>query len=160
MKHEQNKPNDPNEENKESEEESESLDQKLPAKTDSDKPDVLKEQTSGVHLSSLSASIQQSPLPPADMFREYERTLPGSGDRILGMAEKEQNYRINWENEVLKLSASADKRGQWFSFIIAIFCIGVSAFLATYNDQRLVPSILIGVGASTLVWLFIQKKRT
>ena len=151
MKHEQNKHNDVDEGIK-------SANQKLQSKTDSADPDVLKEQTSGVHLSSLSASIQQSPLPPADMFREYEMTLPGSGDRILSMAEKEQNYRINWDNESLKISASIDKRGQCFAFIIAIFCIGVSTFLA-YNEQRLVPSILIGAGASTLVWQFIQKKR-
>ena len=154
MKREQSNPNDPKEEKKETE----SANQKLQTKTDSVEPDVLKKQIEDVHVSRVSASIQQGPLPDADMFRGYEDVLPGSGDRILGMAEKEQSHRINWENESLKLSASEDKRGQWFGFIIAIFCIGVSAFLA-HNGQRLVPSILIGAGASTLVWQFIQKKR-
>lgn len=33
------------------------------------------------------------PLPHPDSFAGYENTLPGAADRILSMAEKEQNHR-------------------------------------------------------------------
>ena len=146
MKHEQNKPNNSDDEKKESEEESESPNQKLQDKTDSSKSGIL-----------IGSASFQGPLPPPGMYRGYEDVLPGSADRILTIFEKEQNHRINWENESLKVSANEAKRGQLFGFIIAMFCISISAFLA-YGGQRLVPSILIGAGASTLVWQFIQKK--
>ena len=33
------------------------------------------------------------PLPPPSMFKDYENVLPGSADRILALAEKEQDLR-------------------------------------------------------------------
>jgi uncharacterized membrane protein len=44
-----------------------------------------------------STAIHRGPLPPPDQFKDYEAILPGSADRILKMAEKEQDHRHAWE---------------------------------------------------------------
>ena len=38
-------------------------------------------------------SFFSGPLPPPELFKQYEEILPGSANRILKMAEKEQNIR-------------------------------------------------------------------
>ncbi|MDO0950179.1 DUF2335 domain-containing protein [Mammaliicoccus sciuri] len=56
-------------------------------------------------------SITKSgPLPDADEFDRYEKALPGAGDRILQMAEKEQEHRIElMKQEQTKYYKSNDK---------------------------------------------------
>jgi uncharacterized membrane protein len=47
--------------------------------------------------------MQQGPLPISKEFDGYEKVLPGSAARILAMAEKEQESRINIANQAIKL---------------------------------------------------------
>ncbi len=46
----------------------------------------------------VEAAVFQGALPPPSMFGQYDQVLPGSADRIMAMAEKEQAHRIAWEN--------------------------------------------------------------
>ena len=39
-------------------------------------------------------SVYSGPLPPAEQFAAYESILPGSAERILQMAEKQQSHRM------------------------------------------------------------------
>ena len=48
----------------------------------------------------LSAQYS-GPLPLPSSFREYDKVLPGSADRILKMAENEQNGRREWDKKRL-----------------------------------------------------------
>ena len=43
----------------------------------------------------------EGPLPPAEEFARYNEIVPGAGDRILGMAEKEQKIRAEAQKKVL-----------------------------------------------------------
>lgn len=54
--------------------------------------DALPEQ---VRSSVVEAASFSGPLPPPSMYGEYERVLPGSADRIMGMTEREQAHRIS-----------------------------------------------------------------
>ena len=59
--------------------------------------DKLPELPEHVRVSVAEAMSFVGPLPPPTMYREYENALAGSAERILVMAEKEQNHRIAWE---------------------------------------------------------------
>lgn len=117
----------------------------------------IEKQSKEVHLLSESASFQ-GPLPPPAMYGEYEKVHPGIAKGLFDMAKEEQNHRIEWENTVLRATVKETTRGQWFGFIIAIFCIGVSGSLAL-GGHRLVPSLIAGTCACALVWQFVQKKK-
>ena len=56
--------------------------------------DMLPELPEGVRVSVAEAMSFVGPLPPPTMYREYENVHAGSAERILAMAEKEQNHRI------------------------------------------------------------------
>lgn len=66
------------------------------------------------------------PLPLASEFDAYERTFPGSAERILTMAEKEQDRRITWDKEALGAEIKDRKRGHYLAFILALFMTGTS----------------------------------
>lgn len=76
------------------------------------------------------------PLPPPEVFQQYDAIAPGATNRILAMAENRQQHRIDMEkaasareDKILASDVSQSKRGLWFAFISALFVIGSGAFL-------------------------------
>lgn len=62
----------------------------LPSERD---PDDVSTESQAVGLAAITAATHIGPLPtPAD-FREHDAVVPGAADRILTMAEKEQDIR-------------------------------------------------------------------
>ena len=84
------------------------------------------------------------------MYRECESALLGSAERILPMAEKEQDRLIAWETTALSTSRQETKRGQWLGFTIAVVCLGAGIFLAV-SGHEVVAAIALGAGAVGLV---------
>lgn len=81
----------------------------------------------------------QGPLPPPVLFKGYEEILPGAAERILQLAEREQEHRQGWEMSVMDAQRSNNRRGQWLGFGIAAMGI-VSAVICALLDK---PSIAI-----------------
>ena len=98
------------------------------------------------------------PLPPASMFGEYDRVVPGSAERILRMAEREQAHRIDWETKALAGEIRQEQHGQWFGLLIAVLCICGAVYLAV-NGQAVIAGILAGTTALGLVGRFIQSPK-
>ena len=59
------------------------------------------------------------PLPPPDMFRQYDQVLPGSADRILSLAENEQSIRKQESIRILKNDATRI----WGSILVSLALI-------------------------------------
>lgn len=106
----------------------------------------------------LRAASFSGPLPPSQMYREYEDVVPGSGERILKMAEDQQAHRIQWERTAISEESRATTRGQWFGFIVALACIGSAVYLAV-SGEAWVAGILGGVGGIGLVGHFVNSLR-
>ena len=119
--------------------------------------DKLPELPERVRVSVAEAMSFVGPLPPPTMYREYENVHAGSAERILAMAEKEQNHRIAWENEALNASGQETKRGQWLGFTIAAGCIGAATFLAVSGHEVVAAIMALGAGAVGLVGHFLKK---
>ena len=71
--------------------------------------EVLDKLPEHVRVAAVEAASFSGPLPPPSIYGEYERTLPGSAERILVMAEKEQNHRTEWEKTAFDTSAQEAK---------------------------------------------------
>ena len=91
------------------------------------------------------------------MYRGYEEVNPGSADRILRMAENEQEHRTAWEQKALKLNGLNAVAGQYIGLVIALACIGCATYLAL-NDKTVVAVILGGVSVTTLVGHFLKNR--
>lgn len=81
------------------------------------------------------------PLPAPEDIAKYEKTLPGSAERILSMAEKQQEHRMESERKIIDYKTGVGKRGQWLGFILVILCIAASVALGFLGHDWLAGCI-------------------
>lgn len=110
-----------------------------------------------VRISVVEAASFSGPLPPPTMLRDYERVHSGSAERILAMAEKEQEHRISWEENALSASTRDSKLGQQLGFWLALFCVGGGIYLAL-EGHTIVAIALIAVSALGLAGRFLESR--
>jgi len=104
----------------------------------------------------------QGPIPSPEMFAEYERALPGSADRILGMAEAQSKHRMQMESQVVVGNLKSQNVGQWMAFVVVLGGMGLGAWFITHGyDTAGFTAMLTPLGgvAGIFVWgRFRQEK--
>lgn len=120
-------------------------------------PERIREAANVVH----ALMIQQShsgPLPSSREFRGYEIVLPGSANRLLEMAEREQQHRHSLEAVVIHKEATMKGRGQWFALVALILMLSVVGMMAYWGHP--VPAATLGTGVVIgVVALFLGQRR-
>jgi uncharacterized membrane protein len=76
--------------------------------------------------------MYRSPLPPAEELAAYERAYPGIADRIIAMAERDQQAEIQEVRFQQRAKLTVDMFGQLF-----LFGLVASAVLLALNDKPL-----------------------
>ena len=119
-------------------------------------PNEQKEKASAI-ISVVRESMVafSGPIPPPEQFGQYERILPGSADRILRMAEKQQDHRMEIEKEAVTKNLNHNKRGQSFGFIAMLLMLALSV-LFVFNGMKVWAGIIGSVTIGTLVALFLS----
>jgi len=106
--------------------------------------------------------IHSSPLPsPADVER-YESILPGSFDRILTMAEKQQEHRIATERIAAESRSRAMLMAQPFTLLLVILLLAVSVifmFNGLYGWAGAIACITVVVVVSIVIESIFSKRR-
>lgn len=97
------------------------------------------------------------PLPPPDMLRDYQDSLPGlnAADRIITMAEKQMNQRHIMERRILW----SEITGTVFAGLIAIGGLIAGTFLIN-NDKSVsgLITMLTPLGAICGAFVYNKKK--
>jgi uncharacterized membrane protein len=124
----------------------------------------------------MLATIQQicikarsGPLPSPEDYGKYDAACPGSANRIMVMAEKEQQHRHHCEKAVVAIQ-SVDipagrverKRGQILAFGVCIVSILAGAGIVAFSPAAIaqIGGIVFGVSALTgIVIAFMTGKR-
>lgn len=101
----------------------------------------------------------QGPLPPPAALESFERVIPGSADRILTMAEKEQGARIAHEKTALDASVLQLKRGQIYGVLILLAAIGGAILTAYFGAPWQVPCAIVGLPVISAVIVLITGRR-
>ena len=99
------------------------------------------------------------PIPPPEIFAGYDKALPNGADRVMKMAEREQEHRHKMEDTIVGKESFEKRAGLVFAFTLAAFTLGVSAYLLIFTDKSgpgLTLFILEFVG---LAWAFLGAKR-
>lgn len=105
----------------------------------------------------LIARSYQGPIPPPEMLAAYNEVLPDGAERILKMAEKQSNHRMELEKTAITRQLNQSGRGQIFGFIIAVIAICISAWLAV-QGFTVVASVIGGTTVVSLVGAFVYGK--
>ncbi len=91
----------------------------------------------------------KGPIPPPEAFGQYEQIVPGAGDRILAMAEREQAQRHEFTMKEVTNTGRRDTLGIGALVLITIVVCAAAAFFA-YMEQPLFGFLSIG-GAIALI---------
>ena len=89
------------------------------------------------------------PLPSPQVLREYNAIVPDSADRIIKMAEKQEDHRISIESKVVDSNIRNEKLGVLSGFIIGLSGLVCATLCALYGHDWVAAVI----GGSTLVSL-------
>jgi uncharacterized membrane protein len=94
--------------------------------------------------------LWQGPLPPPESLGHYEQVLPGSADRILGMAEasiEQEHAQFMAQTRVID---NAHRRGAWLaSGLLALF-LGAGTVSAFYGHTAFACAC-VGTGAVSII---------
>ena len=83
-------------------------------------------------VSVAAAQIEKSfsgPLPPPEILVRYNEAVPNGAERIIVMAEKQSDHRMQLENQVVRADIQRSNLGLAAGLIIALAFLGVSYLL-------------------------------
>jgi uncharacterized membrane protein len=110
---------------------------------------------SGRIMASITRSVYKSPLPPPEILKGYDLVSPGLAERIVGMAERQSQHRMELEKTVV----IGDYKKSWVGLILG-FVVACGVFYGSYDlvkkGHDTAGTILGGSALATLVSIFVR----
>lgn len=108
---------------------------------------------------STNVSISSGPLPTPDVLKEYDVALPGAAERIMIMAEKEQEHRHNFDNKCRETDSRDSLLGIVFALILGLGTMVAGAFIALKipSAAGAISGTIMGIsGIASIVATFLK----
>lgn len=133
-------------------------------------PDIVFEGVPEEHKSSAEKVVQRfaslihyqeqfsGPIPPPKILKGYEDITSGSANRIISMAEKEQEHRHSMEKSMLNSGNRREELGLWFGFVLAM-TLGLGGIYLISIGRPVEGFVAIIAEITTLVGAFILAQR-
>lgn len=113
----------------------------------------------------------EGPLPHPEILKQYDATVPGLAERIVAMAEKEQEARLEIAKEDAKQksrlidvadntqkdNAKAMLQGQKIGLAISVLCTLFAAYFAWLTRDWKVPAVFLAVPTGSFIASFMPK---
>jgi uncharacterized membrane protein len=111
-------------------------------------------------LAQATQTQWSGPLPPPEVLQKFDTVIVGGAERILRMAENEQQHRITQESVGLQAAIQSDKIGKYLGFGIAVAAIFGAVAVVYVHGAWQVSVALVGVPVLTVAYALIagQKK--
>jgi uncharacterized membrane protein len=114
-----------------------------------------------------SASFRHvGPLPPPELIEKYASQISDAGERLMVMAEKEQQFRHEHETYLVKAldresreNSKAKRRGEFIALFIFIVCTALGTYLLINGHSAIIAGSLLGAPLLTALGSFIYKLR-
>lgn len=132
---------------------------------DSETPDAigLSESGAGEIVQVSTGMMHSGPLPHPNILRGYEDILPGSAERILQMAEKEQIHRFDLDFKFHKTDSRDSLLGIACATVLGVLTLtsGVCIVKIAPSTSGIVIGGLLGAsGLAAIVGTFIRGTKT
>ncbi len=109
-------------------------------------------------IGQASMQVWQGQFPPPQAIESYERTLPGCFDRMMKMAERQQEIQADQATNALKFTSNDTRRGHWLGFSgLAIAMI--FAFLCFWKGLVAGGVAFLGVPVFTVIKSLIDSAK-
>ncbi len=103
----------------------------------------------------VQGTVFQGPLPPPEILAGYDSVLPGAADRIITMAEKNQEHRHRLEAKVIPAGIKSERLGQILGFVLYLATIASGTYLVGQGRDT---AGIVEMLASTTVFAGIYVK--
>jgi uncharacterized membrane protein len=98
----------------------------------------------------LVGALYAGPIPPPSMLAEYNKAIPGLGDRIVGWVEKQSEHRRSLEDIRTRGAEDRMKRGQMLASAVAVTGVVVAGITAIFGNPWAAGMIaIVSVGGPT-----------
>lgn len=95
------------------------------------------------------------------MLARYEDLIPGSAERIIGMAERQSAHRQELEKQVVGGGVSAEQRGQWMGFVVAMSALGGGFWLISQGQPAWgIALVVADLAAFAGVFVYGRRSQT
>lgn len=91
-------------------------------------------------------------------MKQYDETVAGGAERIMRMAEKEQEHRIFSEQYSLRKSNALLTRGQIFGFVIVLLLMALGTVFAFFGFEAIAAVIFSATTISLAVIFVLGRK--
>lgn len=96
----------------------------------------------------------QGPLPTSNEFAGYEEAVPGTGARIMGLAEREAEFRQKLDERTTDAAIKMGYRGQWFAAILSLASLGVIFYgIHMAYPLAFIPGALMGFSGLASIFM-------
>lgn len=99
-------------------------------------------------------------LPSADVLAAYDQVMPGSAARLIGMFEREQAHRHQWEERALRVHQVSTILGQLLGFFVAVAIFGSATIIGMHGNASVAALIWVFgmaiVTMAALVWWYAK----
>ena len=126
--------------------------------------DVVSQKQREVIVSRMASFMIQEqfsgPIPHPRHFEKYDAILPGAGDRILSMAEKQQAHMIDMDQRVLDAEKSDRRTGMvlgWLGLLALVACAFLSALL---TESEVIPGLFLTTAAIGAISTFVNGRKS
>jgi len=106
----------------------------------------------------MAQQIHSGPLPAPQTLEAYAKIIPNGAERIMAMAEKEQEFRHELTKTINTRNINIESRGQIFGFILSVIIIGSGVYL-TATDKQTTGLVAVIGGIAILVGAFYYSKK-
>lgn len=103
------------------------------------------------------SSSFKGPLPPPEILEGYEGILPGASERIIKMAEKQQDHRMFIEKTIVERQTKQSGHGQTWGGVLAVL-FGVIALVLGYNGHDVLAGVIATTTIVGLATIFVLRK--
>jgi uncharacterized membrane protein len=106
-------------------------------------------------FASQTTTAWSGPIPPPSAMEGYERAMPGSVDRIIGMAERQASHRQSIEAKVVEGNVLAQRTGQVIAgSLLALIVIGSFVCVLLGHSGFGIASLVGALGVAGGTYLY------
>jgi uncharacterized membrane protein len=101
------------------------------------------------------------PLPPPSMLVEYNGAVQGGAERIMVMAEKQQEHRHQIESRVVWSNTTDQRIGLILGFIVMMSVAGAGIWCVSIGkDTTGLSALITSVGGPVAAFIYGRKKQS
>jgi uncharacterized membrane protein len=102
--------------------------------------------------------VWQGQFPPPEAIERYEAINPGTFDRLVTMAERQQQAVIESAAEARRFQRADNQRGQYLGFIVTVLAI-LGAVICGYLGLPWIAAALVGVPVLSVANALIESAK-